>query len=199
MFSKQVRHSQGYVTVGMLHADTFPCLTLKAFNGRLIVIFLDLCLRTYIQNTRGGGMDPSMETINASAACQAICFWFDCVERAGRYLTQEQANRIYHHGLTFLCAYQRLGVDSVLAGTKRWKYLPKLHIFKHLNEDMISDLLNCRHFHCFRDEDHIGLLKRLAVKVHKGPLFEFRILTRWLLRLDTWVPSGTKGQAVQEC
>lgn len=44
-------------------------------------------------------------------------------------------------------------------------------------------------FHCFRDEDFVGLCKRLAVRVHKGPLFEYRIMARWLLRLSSWDPS----------
>ena len=45
---------------------------------------------------------------------------------------------------------------------------------------------NARYVHCFLDEDHIGLTKRLAQKVHRGGLMELRILLRWLLRLGSW-------------
>ena len=183
-----LRHSQGYLTAGMLHAEGFPCLTIKAFNGRLMVVFLDLSLAAFIKKTRDSGGAPSAEVLNASIATRAICMWFDAVERGGRYLSQSEANDIYKYGLSFLKAYQRLAVTAVLTQSRRWKYLPKLHIFHHLCLDMKGSLLNCRHFHCFKDEDNVGLVKRLAVRVHKGPLFEFRILTRWLLRLDTWQP-----------
>ena len=91
-------------------------------------------------------------------------------------------------GSVFLKTYQRLGVESVLAHSRRWKYIPKLHVVHHLLEDMKVSLVNCRFTHCFKDEDNVGLVKRLAVRVHKGNLFEYRILTRWLLRLDTWRP-----------
>lgn len=51
-----LRHSQGYLTAGMLHAgEGYPCLTIKAWNGRLLVIFLDRCLRAYLQSKRDAG------------------------------------------------------------------------------------------------------------------------------------------------
>jgi hypothetical protein len=184
-----LRHSQGYLTAGMLHAgEGYPCLTIKAWNGRLLVIFLDRCLRAYLQTKRDAGETPCAEVISASVAARAICAWFDAVERAGRYLTQSEASWIYRYGLSFLKSYSRLAIQSALSGTHRWKYIPKLHVFLHINEDMLQSKLNCRHTHCFKDEDHVGLIKRLAVRVHKGPLFEFRILTRWLLRLGSWLP-----------
>lgn len=183
-----LRHSQGYLTAGMLHAEGFPCLTIKAHNGRLMLVFLDLCLATYIKSTRDADGTPSSEVVNASLATRALCGWFDAVERAGRYLTRAEADTIYNYGFSFLKTYQRLGVESVLNGSRRWKYIPKLHVVHHLLEDMKFSLVNCRFTHCFKDEDNVGLVKRLAVRVHKGNLFEYRILTRWLLRLDTWRP-----------
>ena len=62
------RHSQGYLTAGMLHAEGFPCLTIKAHNGRLMLVFLDLCLATYIRSTQDAGGTPSSEVVNASLA-----------------------------------------------------------------------------------------------------------------------------------
>ena len=192
-----LRHSQGYLTAGMLHAEGNPCLTIKAWNGRLMIIFLDRCLRGYLQSVRESGSTPCVEAVTASVAARAICAWFDAVERAGRYLTQSEATSIYSYGMSFLQSYSRLGIQSVLSGSRRWKYIPKLHVFLHLCEDMLHTKLNCRHTHCFRDEDHVGLIKKLAAKVHKGPLIEFRILTRYLLRLGSWLPKGKENKMRQ--
>lgn len=183
----QPRHSQGYLTVGMLHADNFPCLTVKAWNGRLLLIFLDRCLEAKLASLRTSGAQPDVEILNASVATRALCKWFDLVERSGRFLEQSAADDIFRTGMLFLAVYERLALHSCAAGGRRWKYLAKLHVFAHLCEDMKSTYFNARFFHIFRDEDFMGLLKRLAVKVHKGML-EYRVMTRWLLRLATWDP-----------
>lgn len=96
-----LRHSQGYLTAGMLHAEGFPCLTIKAHNGRLMLVFLDLCLATYIRSTRDAGGTPSSEVVNVSLATRALCGWYDAVERAGRYLTRDEADTIYNYGFSF--------------------------------------------------------------------------------------------------
>ncbi len=188
LFCGQLRHSQGYLTAGMLHAEGFPCLTIKAWNGRLFLIFLDVCLSAQIDVLKQASQQPSMELLHASVVTRSLCAWFDKVERCGRYLDPQDADEIMNIGNTFLMTYQGLAWASVIEKTGRWKFLPKLHVFCHLCEDMWLSQFNCRFFHCFRDEDLMGLCKRLAVRCHKGPLFEYRVLTRWLLRLASWDP-----------
>lgn len=172
----------------MLHAEGNPCLTIKAWNGRLMLIFLDQCLATYIKGMHDAGSPVAVEVLNTSVATRAMAAWFDSVERSGRILSPSEARSIYNFGMTFLKAYHRLGVQAAVTGSRRWKFIPKLHVVHHLCENAVMYGENPRFVHCFRDEDHVGLIKRLAVRVHKGPLFEYRILTRWLLRLDTWHP-----------
>ena len=44
-----MQHSVGIITPGMMHdaaLGAFPCLTLKAYNGRIFLSFLHVCLRT---------------------------------------------------------------------------------------------------------------------------------------------------------
>ena len=164
-------------------------MTVKAWNGRLLRIFIDRCLEAKIRNVRVAGEQPSVELLNASLATKGLCKWFDLVERSPRYLQQSVADEMFDAGQVFLKTYLRLALHSLIEKSQRWKFLPKLHSFMHLCEDVKSSLHNCRFFHCFRDEDFVGLCKRLAVRVHKGPLFEYRIMTRWLLRLSSWDPS----------
>ena len=178
----------------MLHAEGFPCLTVKAWNGRLLVIFIDRCLEAKIKSERDSNQQPGVELLNASVGTRSICRWFDLVERSPRNLEQQVANEIFDCGMCFLASYLRLAVHSVIQNGRRWKFLAKLHSFAHICEDMQITLINCRTFHTSRDEDMMGLLKRLAVRVHKGPLFEYRILTRWLLRLASWDPQAWWGK-----
>lgn len=172
----------------MLHADAFPCLTLKAYNGRVFAIFLEVCLESQIQSLRRNNLLVDVELLNASVALKALCAWFDILERSPRFMNQADADSTFGFGMKFVKTYERLAILSVMRNSRRWKFIPKLHIYVHLLEDVKHTRANCRFFHCFRDEDFMGLCKRLALRVHKGPLFEYRILTRYLLRLDSWQP-----------
>ena len=182
-----LEHSQGYITPGVLHAEGYPSLTLKAHNGRLMVVFLSVSLDAHLAKVRAGG-EPGAELLNACVAARAMCGWFDKCERGGRFLNDEEANGIFRDGMAFVAAYERLALASLRAGGERWKVHHKMHGFVHLCEDALWLRSNSRFFHCFRDEDFMGLCKRLCQKVHKGPLCEFRILCRYLLRLNSWRP-----------
>jgi hypothetical protein len=57
-----------------------------------------------------------------------------------------------------------------------------------MNEDMRHRLYNYRYGHTFKDEDNVGVCKKLAERVAKGDLMEYRIMTRFLLRVGSWVP-----------
>ena len=166
----------------VLMDDGYPSLTAKAFNGRLFVVFLTTCLEAL------AARNPDLEIRLALTACKAMCMLFDRMERAPRYLNARQAAEIYKAGLMFMAAYDKLARLNSVRRVQRFKLLPKLHVLFHLVQDMYHTQYNARAYHCFKDEDNVGLLKRLAVRVHKGPLMEYRILTRWLLRLQAWTP-----------
>ena len=180
-----LRHSQGFFGVGLLHHDDgFPSLTCKAFNGRLFLVFLTACLKTLSDNLG----NPDLEIRLALAACNAMCVFFDRMERSKRYLTPQEGDELYGAAVTFTQAVEKLATLNVRRKVQRFKLIPKHHVVLHLGEDQKRFLYNARFHHCYRDEDMVGLMKRLAVAVHKGPLMEMRILTRWLLRLSSWTP-----------
>ena len=112
----------------------------------------------------------------------AMVAFLDRMERASRYLTGDQANEMFDACTTFLSLNEILAKVSHDRGVSRWKIVPKHHSLKHLSEDQVRTHLNCRHFHCFIDEDFIGFWKGLVQAVPKE-LLEFRGLTRYLLRL----------------
>ena len=52
-----------------------------------------------------------------------------------------------------------------------------------LNDDMKTTRWSCRAFHCFSEEDHMGVLKIAACR-HAGKSFERKMLRSALLRQD---------------
>lgn len=169
----------------MSTTDGYPTLCCKAYNGRLLLMFLDRCAHTLLDQST-----PDAEIHNMCLACRLLCGWFDLVERSPRFLDDETRVQLYTFGNKFVQTLERLAVLALLVGRNRWRLQPKIHAFIHLNEDHRWYGVNCRTFHCYIDEDHIGLTKRLVQKVHRGDLLELRVLCRWLLRLGSWHGQG---------
>ena len=85
---KFLRHSVGWITTGMMHdtaTGSYACLTLKAYNGRLFVAFLDVCLASHISSTAA----PTPECKMAKSCTEALMLWFGQQENAPRFLTDQ--------------------------------------------------------------------------------------------------------------
>ena len=185
----QPRHSQGWITTGCLNAvDGYPTLCCKAYNGRLMVIFLDRCIHSLASQKHGDA-----EIYNACVATRALTAWFDSLERAKRYLTDQEKVTLYTLGSKFVSTLEKLAILALRANVNRWRLQPKIHPMCHLNEDHLWFAYNCRYHHSYVDEDFMGLAKQLAQKCHRGDLLEFRIMCRFLLRLASWIPGVGKG------
>ena len=116
------------------------------------------------------------------------CVFFDRMERAGRYLWDQQANEFAASCATFIRGYDKLARLCVQNHVSRFKLIPKMHICRHLAEDIVRFEDNIKHHHCYKDEDCVGIMKTLTCRVHVGSLMEYRIICRWLLRASCWVP-----------
>ena len=118
--------------------------------------------------------------------------WFDRMEQASRFLTPSQGAELHALGMKVVRTIERLAIIGLCKGINRWRLQPKLHCLVHISEDHRIFLVNVRTYHCFIDEDFVGLVKRLALKCHRGDLLELRILLRWLLRIGSWIPGGAQ-------
>ncbi|CAE7255271.1 unnamed protein product [Symbiodinium sp. CCMP2592] len=181
-------HSLATMPAGLLDLEqgTYPVLKLKAWNGRLMILFLAVALK--------GLSEPGDDLLRkerraALAAAECVACIFDRSERAARLLTEQEAESISEAILKFLMIYKQLVKISVSRNCPRYKIIPKMHALLHVGEDVRDTRCNFRHFHCFMDEDYIGQMKELTIKLPKvGGGLEYRLLTRWLLRLGASRP-----------
>lgn len=100
----------------------------------------------------------------------------------------KQANEFAAACRAFIRGYDKLARLCVQKNVSRFKLVPKMHICRQSAEDIVL-LYDIKHHHCnsFEDEDCVGIMKKLACKVHAGSLMEYRIICRWLLRVKkTW-------------
>ena len=118
---------------------------------------------------RGGG---------GGGGCSVCCLIFDRSERSARLLTRQEAEAISDSILKFLQLYEQIIKLSVARSCPCYKVIPKMHVPLHIAEDVVETRLNYRHHHCFIDEDAIGQLKDLTVKLPKVDL-GYCLLSRW--------------------
>ena len=120
-----MQHSVGIITPGMMHdaaLGAFPCLTLKAYNGRIFLSFLHVCLRTLCAGP------TTREVQLASAASQSLVQWFQIQESSNkRFVEAATARRLMECTDTFLRLTSGLARLALQAATLRWKLLPKHH------------------------------------------------------------------------
>ncbi|CAE7031358.1 unnamed protein product [Symbiodinium sp. CCMP2592] len=119
----------------------------------------------------------------ASLSTDCLLRWFHLIETSPkRFVSQEQGQLIANTGYSFQRLARALAQFAVTASVMRWKLLPKFHVYTHLLEESLYRGENPRGYHCFEDEDNIGRWKKLCNGT-QGSLMEFRLLSRYLLRL----------------
>ena len=116
----------------MLHDSTsdagdHPVLTLKAWNSRVWLAYMDHCLEKQLEKNRVSGTQDR-EMLVAMVATRNLLLWFCEQEAAHRlYLTESQAEVIHGHAMEYLKYAESLAQYASSAGTLRWKILPKHH------------------------------------------------------------------------
>ena len=116
----------------MLHDSTtdagdHPVLTLKAWNSRIWLAYMDHCIEKQLEKNQAAGVQDR-EMLLAMAATRNLLLWFCEQEAADQlYLTESQAATIHAHACEYLKYAQALAQYASAAGALQWKILPKHH------------------------------------------------------------------------
>lgn len=139
-------------------------LICKAYNGRVVLQWLSERLATAAQED---GADQVDDRIKPTAVCALhLARWILKIEKAGRYLTEEEAESIFAEGFEFLRMYKRLAAVSIRKGLQEFFIRPKIHAMWHLLKSCRHQRTNPRFWHCFCDEDAMAWAKRTFLKGH---------------------------------
>lgn len=156
----------------------------KAWNTRCVPAWIAEVTR---ENTHLDGSHGDMR-----ASCMyALAAWFNALEKNGpRSLDVQSAENISGHGLDFLRCYGTLAKKSREKTLRHfWVLKPKHHRMHHICKDVLKDKYSPRGYACWRDEDFVGHVKKIAAKVHPKNLSD-RVLFRWRVRLGVlWLES----------
>ena len=118
------------LTPGMLRDRTaesgsHACLTLKAWNTRVFLVFLDHVFQEHLANHDGAN---DVELLLAAASTKSLTLWFLEQETANRrFLSAAEARSIAGHGMEYLGFIEALARCATQNGILRWKLLPKHH------------------------------------------------------------------------
>ena len=119
-----------FLIPGHLHdasVGNFPCLTLKAYNSRIWLAYMDACLEDL--RARSAIADANLEIDLAWMAVHHMVRWFHIMETSPRrYVSSAQAAGMMEAGKRFLKVSQTLAQYAVDRNLLRWKVLPKHHV-----------------------------------------------------------------------
>ena len=86
-------------------------------------------------------------------------------------------------GQLFLKLFREAALISVRRNELHWLLRPKMHTFDEMLLTILLERVNPRSYHCFAEEDFLGLVKPLAIKsVLSGKAFERNMLRRYMTR-----------------
>ena len=124
---KHLRHSVGFLIPAHLHdaaVGNFPCLTLKAYNSRVWLAYMDVCFEEIFAKS-----PDNVEIKLAFMAIRHLVRWHHLMETAPRrYVSAGQAAAMFDAGIRFLRVSQLLVHWAASNNLLRWKVIPKHHV-----------------------------------------------------------------------
>lgn len=170
--SRKIQHSQPPFTRKMVKKKSGENLfTAKAYNGRVILMWLTHCLLDSEQH------NPDHEILVLTcAAMSSLAKFMALMEENPRHLTASAAQSMHDAGFRFLNFYKILCLEYIRKGVSAWLLKPKYHVFAHICMDALAYRVNPRFTHTFVDEDSMKWVKCISARAHP------RQRERWVLR-----------------
>jgi hypothetical protein len=149
-------------------------LTCKAADSRQFALFAHEAACT--------ADDGSVHSRWLIAVTWGLLTYYEVIMRAGKWLTDDDCNRIRMAIYTVLLNFLALRAEAVQQGhTAMWKPKPKLHMIVHLVDDfIIPTKLNPRSVWCYGGEDFVGKMKKVAKSCHRSSVV-LGLIQRYLL------------------
>jgi len=146
-------------------ASTGPYYRCKASKTPVLIAWLlDLCQALY-RKIPEGDAELRRVCMTCIGFLWGLAKYFQMLRSCGRFFTLDESLTTFDAGMTFLFMYSdmtrmRYHSDNV------FQQVPKYHQFHHLLLDLREDRMNPSYFHCFGDEDMVGLSIVLAKAGH---------------------------------
>ena len=103
------------------------------------------------------------------------------MELNGRFLDPYAATSMQQDGFGFLAAYAACHKWALEKDLPHFLMKPKYHAFVHMVYDL-QKLENPKYFHCFGDEDYMGVIAKIAKGCHRK-VYPTRAMQRLVVRI----------------
>lgn len=162
---------QGDLTPERLKSTSgYPKLKAKGAATRHLMEFVHMLAVKYLSDDR-----------RIAALTFVLVKFFKLIESEGMFLSKRVAADIAAVGRQFCMLYYQLSSEAAGKFQKRWKATPKIHMFQHMCEWQVPELLlNPRSYWTYADEDLVGKLMEMDESAHVLTLAVTSI-SKWLL------------------
>lgn len=176
MTTQRVFSTKRIGPAGWLSGKEFPELLTKAWNSRLVSAWLAEELGHWVTNHHS----DSASLIATLGGSLASAYWL--MENNPRMLAEHLAQELADSLDNVLLCWSALAKTALQQERLAWPIRPKWHFMSHLAEVIRSDKENPRFYHCYRDEDAIGTVIKVAATCHRSTV-SGAVLSKYLLRL----------------
>lgn len=136
-------------------ATMYPELHYKAAPTKTLLFFLAETFPAKVQN------EDHIE----------MCLWgaakfLHCMDVFDWHLNEAQAAEMAFAGEANQVSYLALARRASEQNEFMWALPPKFHAHTHIIDDVKTDMLNPKYWHCFADEDFVGHIGKLSAACH---------------------------------
>ena len=159
---------KGKLTHGRITTpNTWPKLKAKAAATRHVVRFALALARKHCER-------------RVVALCQLLCEFNQAMDAQGMFFDNDTKARLPDLGRHMCGLYAQMAAESLVAGTKRWKMVPKVHLVQHLLEWQSLSAGSPRFYWTYADEDLVGSMIEVAESCHSSTL-AITVMVKWLV------------------
>ena len=176
--NNQQDHSQPMFTPERLNIHTTkpgtkPLMKSKAFNGMVILQWLQSVLSTHTPGRHGA---------HRLMMIRALCRLWDLVRQPTIWFSRAQARSYMRDTERFLHISKMFFMRATSARSKAWRIVPKHHAAWEMARYQMQTLRNPGSHMCFADESFVGSLKSVVPQLHANQKSSMRILQRIYIR-----------------
>ena len=164
---------QGKLTIDRLRSSqSWPKLKAKAAATRHLAAYAATLCQQYD--------DGSRHARNRRAVAELLARFYEIIGGEGMSLTTEAKRALPELGRRLCVLYNALSFEAAEQNVRKWKMVPKFHLFLHLCEIQALRFGNPRFYWAYADEDMVGHMTEIGKSCHPRTV-ALTAMYKWLV------------------
>ena len=115
-----------------------------------------------------------------------VVYWdivYQIIKNSGDVLADSTCDKLLRCHKIAMNSYSILSRHASEQCQRRWPMKPKFHLLDEIIRETATSKINCRQYWCFKHEDFIGVIVKVAKRCHTTTMCR-KVLLKWRMRLQ---------------